>query len=177
ESDRTAVGFRALKWGSSRTFARNLLSYAHDLVANSRHVHCSSRGYMCVAKTFTEPSDEAGLRDASVRGVASANGWHALEPAVVVTQLGSNQSDGLTTEEVNQIRTHYGSNALQRVRPRPAWRLLVDQFASIVIALLGIAATVAWITGDVLEAIAILIVLVINALVGFATEWQASRAL
>jgi Ca2+-transporting ATPase len=46
-----------------------------------------------------------------------------------------------------------------------------------VIALLAVAAAVAWITGDVLEAIAILVVLVINALVGFVTEWQAGRAL
>ena len=131
---------------------------------------------MCVAKPLTE-SSEFRLRGASVWGAPGVNGWHALDGAVVVTQLGANQSHGLTTEEVNQRRTLYGSNALQKVRPRPVWQLLVDQFASIVIALLGVAATVAWITGDVLEAIAILVVLVINALVGFTTEWQASRAL
>jgi Ca2+-transporting ATPase len=55
--------------------------------------------------------------------------------------------------------------------------MLVDQFASLVIALLAVAASVAWATGDVLEAIAILVVLIINATVGFATEWQAGRAL
>ena len=58
-----------------------------------------------------------------------------------------------------------------------AWRVLVDQFASIVIALLAIAAAIAWAMGDGAEAIAILIVLVLNAAVGFATEWQAGRAL
>ncbi|HYJ84818.1 MAG TPA: HAD-IC family P-type ATPase, partial [Pyrinomonadaceae bacterium] len=83
----------------------------------------------------------------------------------------------LTPLEVNQRHLLYGPNALQKIRPRPAWRLLVDQFTSIVIALLAVAAAVAWVTGDVLEAIAILVVLVINALVGFVTEWQASRAL
>ena len=45
------------------------------------------------------------------------------------------------------------------------------------IALLAVAALISWLTGDVLEAIAILVVLVINALVGFITEWQAGRAL
>jgi Ca2+-transporting ATPase len=68
-------------------------------------------------------------------------------------------------------------NALQRIQSRPAWRVLVDQFASIVIALLAIAAVISWATGDGAEAIAILIVLVLNAGVGFATEWQAGRAL
>jgi len=132
---------------------------------------------MCVAKTFAEPADEAGLRGPSVRGVASASDWHALDTAVVIKQLGTNRSTGRTTADVKQRRLRYGPNALQEVRPRPAWRLLIDQFASIVIALLAVAAAVAWITGDVLEAIAILVVLVINALVGFVTEWQAGRAL
>ena len=100
---------------------------------------------MCVAKPLIEPSSESRLHSASLCGVPEANGWHALEPFVVVTQLGTNPSLGLTTEEVNRRRTRYGSNALQKVRPRPVWRLLVDQFASIVIALLGVAATVAWI--------------------------------
>jgi Ca2+-transporting ATPase len=55
--------------------------------------------------------------------------------------------------------------------------VLIDQFANIVIALLAIAAVISWATGDGAEAIAILIVLILNAAVGFATEWQAGRAL
>jgi len=46
-----------------------------------------------------------------------------------------------------------------------------------VIALLAVAALVAWATSDVIEATAIIVVLLINALVGFITEWQAGRAL
>jgi Ca2+-transporting ATPase len=132
---------------------------------------------MYVAKPFNDLSDRAALRDASLWGVASANDWHALDAAAVASQFGTNPSSGLTTAEVRQRRIRYGPNALQEVRPRPAWQLLIDQFTSIVIALLVVAATVAWITGDVLEAIAILVVLIINALVGFLTEWQAGRAL
>ena len=79
--------------------------------------------------------------------------------------------------EVARRREQYGPNALQTIRPRSAWRILIDQFASLVIALLAVAAVVAWATGDHLEAIAILVVLVINATIGFATEWQAGRAL
>ena len=132
---------------------------------------------MCVAQTFSEPSDGAGLRRPLVTGPGGANDWHALDAAVVLTQLRTNTSSGLTTEEVRQRRLRYGANALQEIRPRPAWRLLIDQFASIVIALLAVAAAVAWVTGDVLQAIAILVVLIINAFVGFVTEWQARRAL
>ena len=131
---------------------------------------------MCVARTFSGPLDPAGL-GAPVVGLPSARNWHALDAAVAVTELGVDPAQGLATSEVNKRRRQYGPNALQKIRPRPAWRLLVDQFASIVIALLAVAAAVAWITGDGLEAIAILVVLVINAFVGFVTEWQAGRAL
>lgn len=132
---------------------------------------------MYVAKTFSGASDLVASTGAPLRAVPGTQDWHALDTAVVVAQLGANPSRGLTTADVKQRHLCYGPNALQEIRPRPAWRLLIDQFASIVIALLAAAAAVAWITGDVLEAVAILFVLIINALVGFATEWQAGRAL
>ena len=132
---------------------------------------------MSVARTILEPSNQAELTTASAWGVPSPRDWHALEAAVAVSELGVETERGLAISEVAKRRLRYGPNALQKVRPRPAWRLLVDQFASIVIALLAVAAGVAWITGDGFEAIAILVVLIINALVGFVTEWQAGRAL
>lgn len=91
--------------------------------------------------------------------------------------LAVNPAQGLATSDGNERRLTFGANAIQTIRPRPAWRMIVDQFASLVIALLAVAAAVAWATGDHLEAIAILVVLIINAIVGFATEWQAGRAL
>jgi Ca2+-transporting ATPase len=131
---------------------------------------------MCVARTFSEPSDQPVFPSGSVRGVDGRD-WHALDVAAVVTELGADPARGLAASEVNKRHLRYGFNALREIRPRPAWRLLIDQFASIVIALLALAAAVAWATGDVMEAIAILVVLVINAVVGFVTEWQAGRAL
>ncbi len=132
---------------------------------------------MCVAKTFPEPLDQTAVSGGPVRGLTSGSDWHALDATAVVTKLGVDPARGLATAEVSRRRLRYGPNALQEIRPRPAWRILIDQFASIVIALLAVAAAVAWVTGDVLEALAILVVLFINALIGFATEWQASRAL
>src|SRR5215510_8273882 len=108
---------------------------------------------------------------------ASHTDWHALERDALPQLLDVNPNNGLTTAQVAERQDQYGRNELQKIQPRPVWRLLVDQFASIVIGLLAIAAGIAWATGDSAEAIAILVVLVINAAVGFGTEWQASRAL
>jgi P-type Ca2+ transporter type 2C len=103
--------------------------------------------------------------------------WHALEPRDVSFILNVKPTDGLSATEVRERQLRYGRNTLQRIQSRPAWRVLIDQFASIVIALLAIAAVISWATGEAAEAIAILIVLVLNAAIGFATEWHAGRAL
>lgn len=102
---------------------------------------------------------------------------HSFDAATVARLLGVEPARGLSTSEADERRKRFGPNALQSIRPRPAWRILLEQFASLVIALLAVAAIVALATGDVVDAMAILAVLVLNALIGFATEWQAGRAL
>lgn len=68
---------------------------------------------------------------------SSFSGPHATEIAVVAKSLGVDPSRGLGSHEVAQRLTDYGPNTLQRIRSRPAWRVLVDQFASLIIALLA----------------------------------------
>ncbi|MEK6288460.1 MAG: HAD-IC family P-type ATPase [Acidobacteriota bacterium] len=102
---------------------------------------------------------------------------HALNAATVARLLGVDPSHGLNTSEADERRKRFGANAIQTIRPRSPWRILLEQFASLIVALLAVAASIAWATGDVIEAVAIIVVLVINALIGFATEWQAGRAL
>jgi len=126
------------------------------------------------AATITRRS---ATRSGALPTVSNETDWHTLEPLDVSYLLGVDPKAGLTPKEVSERQLRYGPNALQRIQSRPVWRVLVDQFASIVIALLAIAAVISWATGDNAEAIAILVVLVINAAVGFATEWQAGRAL
>jgi Ca2+-transporting ATPase len=130
---------------------------------------------MSLVNTFSQMSDQVSDRPPTFQ--TDKQRWHALDTAAAVDLLDSDLGRGLNTSEVSQRRLRYGPNAIQEIRPRPAWRILIDQFASIVIALLAVAAAVAWATGDTLESMAILAVLVLNAIVGFATEWQASRAL
>ncbi|HWO00144.1 MAG TPA: HAD-IC family P-type ATPase [Blastocatellia bacterium] len=102
---------------------------------------------------------------------------YAASATRVAQALCVDPSCGLSTGEADERRKRFGVNAIQTIRPRPAWRILLQQFASLIIALLAVAALIAWVTGDTVEALAISVVLVVNALVGFATEWKADRAL
>ena len=122
-------------------------------------------------------SAKSASESAAMPPVLKQTDWHALEAHDVSLLLNVDPEVGLTPSQVNERLLRYGPNALQQIQSRPTWRVLIDQFASIVIALLAFAAVISWATGDHAEAIAILIVLVLNAAVGFATEWQAGRAL
>jgi Ca2+-transporting ATPase len=113
----------------------------------------------------------------SEEGSDPLDGPHALSVEEVERALAVRAESGLSSTEVQARRLRYGANELQSIKARAAWRILLDQFASLVIGLLAFAALVSWVKHDRLEALAILVVLVINALVGFFTEWQAGRAL
>ncbi len=102
---------------------------------------------------------------------------YAQDLSTVAKSLSVDPEVGLGPNQVEERRMLFGANLIRSVRPRAAWRILLNQFKSIIVALLGVAALVAWTTGDLVEAVAILIVLVLNALVGFGTEWQAGRTL
>ena len=109
--------------------------------------------------------------------VASELPVHALPALSVASMLGVDPAKGLHPDEVEERRAKHGANALQTIRPVSAWRILLNQFGSLIVALLAVAAIVAWVTSSHVEAFAIIVVLVLNAIVGFVTEWKAGQAL
>jgi Ca2+-transporting ATPase len=95
----------------------------------------------------------------------------------VAADLRVDPNRGLTREDVERRRATFGRNVVVRDAARPLWTIAIRQFRSIVIVLLAIAASIAFLTRDAAEGIAILGVLLINAAVGFVVEWRSERAL
>jgi len=91
--------------------------------------------------------------------------------------LGVDIATGLTFDQVRERRARHGANVLPTVRPRRLSAMLVEQVANIIVVLLAAAAAISWFTGDRAQGLAIVAVLIINAVVGFVTEWQSDRAL
>ena len=102
--------------------------------------------------------------------------WHATEAAETLTRLQSSPG-GLSHAEAEARLRKYGPNHFQRMPPVPAWRVLLDQFRSVLVLLLAAAATAALLTGDRLDAIAIAAVLALNVAIGFVVELRARRAM
>ncbi|MGQ0599483.1 cation-translocating P-type ATPase [Aquabacterium sp.] len=83
---------------------------------------------------------------------------------------------GLSSQEAQQRLAKIGSNELVRESTTPAWKLLLGQFNSPVIWLLFGACLVSAALGEVIDAIAIGTIVIVNALVGFFQEYRAEKA-
>jgi len=101
---------------------------------------------------------------------------HARPAGEVLAALASAAS-GLSPDEAAHRLASTGPNRLKPAPPVPAYRIFLRQLASMVVLLLMAAAAISLFLGDLLEAAAIAIVLVINTLLGFWTELGARRAM
>ncbi|GAU71345.1 cation-transporting ATPase [Streptomyces sp. NBRC 110611] len=102
---------------------------------------------------------------------------HALPATEVLRHLDVDAELGLDDVEVIRRRSLVGRNALAGRKKLPAWAILVDQVRSAVVVLLVAAAVAGLLIGEVVEAAAVAVVLVINTIVGFATELRAVRSM
>ena len=102
----------------------------------------------------------------------------------VIAGLATNAHRGLTSEQVNERQTRFGSNVLRVTGRVSGWRRLVAQFTDPQVYLLLSAVAVAmivWTTegasGVPYEALIILAIVVLNAFLGYFQENRAERAL
>jgi Ca2+-transporting ATPase len=107
---------------------------------------------------------------------APADAHHALAADEVLRRLESDTT-GLADHAAAERLRRFGPNALESRPPASALKILVDQFRSVVVLLLVLAAIVSAALGEHLDAAAIGGVIVINTLIGFATEIRARRAM
>jgi Ca2+-transporting ATPase len=110
-------------------------------------------------------------------GIVRTGVWHKLPLPEVFELHKTDAKKGLTSDEAAQRLAKHGPNVLAQALQRSTMSILIAQFRSLIVALLVIAMVIAFAMGDSLEAFAILIVIVINAAIGFFTEWKAEQAL
>ncbi len=102
--------------------------------------------------------------------------WHALGAGEVLDRW-QTRAEGLSDEEAAARLRTLGANRLPPPPRVSALTILGRQLRTIVVALLVAACAVSLLLGDWIEAAAIGSVLVINAALGFVTEWRARRAM
>ncbi|HEX9667279.1 MAG TPA: HAD-IC family P-type ATPase, partial [Thermodesulfobacteriota bacterium] len=84
---------------------------------------------------------------------------------------------GLSTSEVKTRLKRHGPNRLKEAKGKSAFIVLLNQFKSLIVLLLAAAALVSFAFGDVIEGVAIVVVIFINAAIGFVMEIRAIRSM
>ena len=95
----------------------------------------------------------------------------------LVESLESSAEEGLSQPEAESRMKSHGPNQLRKVKRRSLWEILLNQFKSLIVLLLVAASGVSLIFGHWVEALAIFVVIFINAAIGFFTELRAVQSM
>ncbi len=120
--------------------------------------------------SLARPIGEAGA-------AASALPWHGMTVEAVEQQLHTTLESGLSSEEVSSRRARHGPNSIREAPPKSPWRIFAAQFADFMIVVLLAAAVIAGFLGEPVDAAAIVAIVVLNAVIGFAQEYRAEHAM
>lgn len=102
--------------------------------------------------------------------------WYKLTDEQVSAEL-QTASSGLSATEAETRRQHYGPNQLEQGKKKSPWVVLLSQFKDLMILILLAAAVISGLLGDMADTIVILIIVLINALIGFLQEWRAEKSM
>jgi Ca2+-transporting ATPase len=114
--------------------------------------------------------------------------WYTLTAAEAAAALDTDLQKGLTAEQVRTRQAQFGPNELQEAPRRGFWRMLLDQFNQFLVLILIVAAIVSALIGwsdfnrtgnttEFIDAIAIMAIVILNAILGVVQEGRAEEAL
>ncbi|MDA8241804.1 MAG: HAD-IC family P-type ATPase [Nitrospiraceae bacterium] len=102
--------------------------------------------------------------------------WH-LKTAGEVFEILRSSPEGLDNQEANKRLEEYGPNLLTEKKKRSPFAFFLDQFKDFMILVLIAAAVVSGLIGEVSDAIAIVVIVSLNAAIGFVQEYRAKKAM
>lgn len=103
--------------------------------------------------------------------------WYQLTTEAVAKELGSDPVVGLPAEEVAKRLVEYGPNELVEKPGKSRWEILREQLTGFLTLVLIGAAVISLALGEYLDSIVILIIVVLNAVLGYTQEYRAEQAM
>ncbi|MCF4969751.1 cation-translocating P-type ATPase [Nostoc sp. CMAA1605] len=101
--------------------------------------------------------------------------WHLMPTTKVLQTFRTSPESGLSSASAAENLSKYGANVLAETELRSNLSIILQQFQSLPVALLGVAAGVSIFTGGLVDAVVILGVVGLNAIIGYVTESQSER--
>ncbi|MBN1157962.1 MAG: calcium-transporting P-type ATPase, PMR1-type [Bacteroidales bacterium] len=103
--------------------------------------------------------------------------WWQLDERIVAEMLKTDTRHGISRDEARQRLDKYGLNQLIEKKPRSPLSLLLEQFKSFMIWVLIAAALISGFLKEWVDAIAIIAIVILNAIMGFVQEFRAEKSL
>ena len=107
----------------------------------------------------------------------SSGEWHLRDAHELAREHGVDPKSGLNAQQVSQRSLLHGANELPTSDSRSLWSLLVDQFSDFMILVLIAAAVISGVIGELVDTLVILVIVLLNAAIGFMQAWRADQAL
>ena len=104
------------------------------------------------------------------------NIWHLKDIEAILKEL-KTSPQGLTSEEARARLERYGPNELEEKKKRHPLMMFIDQFRDFMILVLIAAAVISGFIGEASDTIAIVVIVVLNAIIGFIQEYRAEKAM
>jgi Ca2+-transporting ATPase len=130
-----------------------------------------------LVRDYSQPPQESAefVREQAEFSLTSSVPWHLQEIEAIIAELNTSKDSGLSQTAVEENLRQYGMNALTETEPRSGLSIFIDYFKSVPVALLSGAALLSILTGGIVDAIVIMGVVAINAVLGYATETHSER--
>ncbi|OBR64881.1 calcium-translocating P-type ATPase, SERCA-type [Paenibacillus oryzae] len=103
--------------------------------------------------------------------------WHQLSAEELSQALGSSLEKGLEAGQASELLAQQGHNELSEGKKISPLVLFLNQFKDFMVLILMGATLISGLLGEYLDAITIIAIIVINAVLGFAQEFRAERSL
>ena len=103
--------------------------------------------------------------------------WHALSSEEVLKKLDSGLEVGLTQEQAQKRLEKYGPNQLAEGKKTTFWEMIYEQLNNFVIIMLIVAAAISALLGEVVDASAIVAIVVLNTVMGVVQDSRAQQEL
>ncbi|MCG1028642.1 calcium-translocating P-type ATPase, SERCA-type [Virgibacillus halodenitrificans] len=103
--------------------------------------------------------------------------WYQLDVEKVEQKLHVVTNRGLSPKQVEQRRKQYGFNVLESQKNISKWLLFLKQFQDFMVLVLLAATLIAGILGEYVDAIAIMVIVLVNGFIGYFQEQKAENSL
>ncbi|WP_407923769.1 calcium-translocating P-type ATPase, SERCA-type [Cohnella fermenti] len=106
-----------------------------------------------------------------------AKAWHQLNENELAQKLGTDARKGLSPEDAAARLQSCGLNELAEKQGESPLKLLLNQFKDFMVLVLAGATIISGLLGEMLDALTIIAIIVLNGVLGFYQEYRAERSL